>query len=141
MGQRNLPPQTPSCVCGLLVVSQSLARPHSAVFLIRHNHCFLQCFYSRLTKRIHCPCGRKDSKTHLLHNSDPSQQRGRRGELGRRTGHHTSRAHPSPLGAAFTTFLSLASSLKCKGLLRQREMNQGDTETQICALLEMKMEI
>lgn len=73
---------SPFSICthsGLLDVCQSLARPHFAVFLRVHNPCFLQCFYSRLTKLIHCPSSRKESKIHLLRNSDPSQQDGRLG--------------------------------------------------------------
>lgn len=68
-----------SCACtsGFLDDGQSLPRPHFAVFLRLHNHCFLQCSYSLGTKLIHCPSSRKDSKIHLLHNSDPSQQAGR----------------------------------------------------------------
>lgn len=64
---------------GLLDTSPNLAGLHFAVFLILHNHCFLQCFCSLLTKLIHCPSSRKDSKIHLLHNSDPSQHHGRLG--------------------------------------------------------------
>ena len=69
----------PSCACtsGLLDVSQSLPRPRSAVLLKLHNHCFLQCSYSLGTKLVHCPSSRKESKIHLLHNSDSSQQAGR----------------------------------------------------------------
>ena len=66
-----------ACTSGLLDVSQSLPRPRSAVLLKLHNHCFLQCSYSLGTKLVHCPSSRKESKIHLLHNSDSSQQAGR----------------------------------------------------------------
>lgn len=99
---------SPVPTSGLLNVGQSLRKPRFAVFLRLHNHCLLQCSYSLRTKLIHCPSSRKDSKIHLLHNSDPSQQAGRLRQFGQLAGHEDSRCHPSSLRAAFTTFLPLA---------------------------------
>ena len=123
-GQENFPcpdpPPGPASVrtSGLLEVGQHLATPPC-----RPPHPtqspFPALFLSPPNKAAHCPGSRKDSKTRLLHNSDPSRQRGRRGDLA-----------ATPAGTPTWSSITTMSSLHSTSPFGMRSETQGTVSTE-----------